>query len=268
MASTPDPHSAMDPMSGSRRRQDGQVASRQRSSSTTRARIGVARSSTSAIHASFSGRVTTTSTPPASARSRLSSEASPCRICRRVRRLARPTRRDAPRDPPGARAVVVDAQETGPSRRAPATRTAPPRDARGDTVLDGVLHQRLQQQVGHLHRQQIRRNVDADLQTVPKTNLLDVDIALQILDLLGKGHLRAVRVLGGAPQELAESDDHAHRRVVALIAHQAGDGIERVEHEVRLHLRRSAASCAWESSSLRRAVSVIWRAMFSRESTR
>src|SRR5581483_6630515 len=43
-------------------------------------------------------------------------------------------------------------------------------------------------------------------------------------------------ILRGAAQKLTESDDHAHGGVVSMIAHQAGDGIESVVHEVRLHL--------------------------------
>lgn len=103
-------------------------------------------------------------------------------------------------------------------------------------MLDGIFHQRLQQQIGNLRLQELGRNVDAHLKTLRKANLLDVEIALQILDFLRQRHLRSVGILRGSAQKLAEPDDHPHGRIVAPIAHQSRDGIERVEHEVRLHL--------------------------------
>ena len=103
-------------------------------------------------------------------------------------------------------------------------------------MLDGIFHQRLQQQVGNLRLQQFCRNIHADLKTICEANLLDIEIALQILDFLRQRHLRAVGILRGATQKLAEPDDHAHGRIVSLIANQSSDGIERIEHEVRLDL--------------------------------
>src|SRR5579862_9284132 len=108
--------------------------------------------------------------------------------------------------------------------------------ALGYAVLDGVLHKRLQEQIGYLRTQNFLGYIDAYLQTLSETDLLNLDVALQILDLLSQGDLRAVGVLRCAPQELAESDDHAHCGVVSVIANQAGDRIERVVHEVRLYL--------------------------------
>jgi len=109
-------------------------------------------------------------------------------------------------------------------------------DAPRDAVLDGVLRQRLQQKVGNHGAQQVRRNVQPSAKTLAEANLLDLEIPLQVVGFLAERHLRSMRILRGATQEFAESDDHAQRFIVAPIAHQAGDGIERVVHEVRFHL--------------------------------
>ena len=59
---------------------------------------------------------------------------------------------------------------------------------------------------------------------------------MQVLDFLTECHLCAVGILRSAPQELTQSDDHAHCGFVPMFTHQAGDRVQRIEHEVRLHL--------------------------------
>ena len=237
IASTPEPHSSMAPISGSSRSKTVTLRRASGSSSTTRARIDAARFSTSVtqgllqrqghdhFHAVRSGaphlQLGGVAVQDLQTRAQIGeADAGALRLPILWK----------------ARAVVVDAQADAVAAARASDADAASRYALGNAMLDGVLDQRLQQQIWNLRVQQVCRDVHADPQTFPETNLLDVDIALQIFDFLGKGHLRTVRVLGGATQELAEPDDHAHRRVVSMIAHETGDGIERVEHEVRLHL--------------------------------
>src|SRR6516165_6170136 len=136
----------------------------------------------------------------------------------------------------GLRAVIVDTQAEIPVVAGTGDAHGPSGGAFGNAVLDGIFHQRLQQEVGNLYTQQLGRNVHADFEPLSKANLLNVDVALQILDFLSKGHLRAVRILRSAPQKLTEPDDHAYRGIIPAIAYQPGDGIEGIEHEVRLYL--------------------------------
>src|SRR5262249_28675236 len=77
-------------------------------------------------------------------------------------------------------------------------------DAPRDPVLDGVLRQRLEQQVRNQGAQQVWRNVQASAKTLAEANLLNLEIALQVVDLLAERHLRSMRILRGAAQELAE----------------------------------------------------------------
>src|SRR6185437_6837105 len=97
-----------------------------------------------------------------------------------------------------AGAVIVDTQ----AEMAASTRTCHPHSpsshAFGDAVLYGILHEWLQQQIWNQRTQQFAGNFDAYPQTVAKTDLLNVQVALQILDFLLQRHLRPVGILRGA----------------------------------------------------------------------
>src|SRR6185437_8363725 len=135
-----------------------------------------------------------------------------------------------------ARAVIVDAEAEMTALPRPENPYGSGGDPLRDPVLDRVLHERLQQQVGNQCAQQLRGNVHVHPQPFSKADLLDVEIALQILDLLLQGDLRPMGVRRGTAEKLAQTDDHAHRGVVQPVAHQACYRIERVVHEVRLYL--------------------------------
>ena len=138
--------------------------------------------------------------------------------------------------PMGSEPVVFGLVKMQPEMFWPAVLVATAGNTLGDAVLDRIFHQGLEQQSGHLSVADLLRDIDAHLQTFAEADLLNVEIALQIFHFLGQRHLRTVGILRRTSQELAESDDHVHRRVAPLFAHEAGDRIERVEHEMRLHL--------------------------------
>ena len=105
-----------------------------------------------------------------------------------------------------------------------------------NAVFDRVLDHGLQNQAGNLRGKKFLGNVDAELKTLGKTHLLNVQILLGELQFLAERHLLSVGILHHSPQEVTQPDDHAHGRVVSFFAHQAGNGVERVEQEMRLDL--------------------------------
>src|SRR5215469_12305322 len=83
-----------------------------------------------------------------------------------------------------ARPVVIDTQAEVAVVAYPGNANAPSGKTLSDAVLDGIFHQRLQQQVGYLRAEQLRRYVDAHMQTLSEADFLNVHVALQVLDFL------------------------------------------------------------------------------------
>jgi len=103
----------------------------------------------------------------------------------------------------------------------------------GDAVEDGVLHQRLEQQIGNTG---LRRYPGPDRQPVGKPHLLDVDVALQKIHLLPYRHLLHPAVVERDAEQRAELGQERHRLVVALLPHQHRDGVHGVEQKMRMQL--------------------------------
>src|SRR6266496_4272487 len=57
---------------------------------------------------------------------------------------------------------------------------------RRDAVLDRVLHERLQDQVGYARRKDLGRNVEGDLQPILEPRRLDLHVHLEELELAGE----------------------------------------------------------------------------------
>src|SRR5208337_2992215 len=107
--------------------------------------------------------------------------------------------------------------------------------ARADAVANGVLHQRLQEQVRHQRRQSAGLNIHLHLQPVVEARLLNVNVLLQ------EGQLAAERKFVDADsiQREAQQVRQLQGHVLggeAIVAGQRGDGIQGVEQEVRLKL--------------------------------
>jgi hypothetical protein len=104
-----------------------------------------------------------------------------------------------------------------------------------DTVADGVLDERL-----HGHRrndgaERLARNVDGDVKAAAETSLLESQVALDVLELLAEGDVRAP-VAEQVARELGEVDQQLARLVRPRVD-VPGDGGERVIDEVRRDLR-------------------------------
>jgi hypothetical protein len=105
-----------------------------------------------------------------------------------------------------------------------------------DAVLQGVFHQRLQDEIRHQRVLEAPGDPDVDLEPSLETDLHDLEIAPQEDDFLRQGHLGRVRPFERGTQELGQARDHApHAFRVAL--HQRRDRVQRVEEKVRVHLR-------------------------------
>ena len=102
-------------------------------------------------------------------------------------------------------------------------------------MLDRVLDERLHEERRHPHRTRVGRHVDRDDELVAESRLLEVEIALHVSQLLLERHeLRGARELRA---HVVGKREHEASGAVGVGAHERGDRVERVEHEVRLHLR-------------------------------
>ena len=111
-----------------------------------------------------------------------------------------------------------------------ASRPRPRRDA----VTDGVLDERLQEQMRDARVEDGGIDVDRDAEPIAEARLLDRQIRLQDLDLLFDADFLRVRPEAHS-QQVAQSIDHDVGRL-DVAPHQARDRVQRVEQEVRLEL--------------------------------
>ena len=128
----------------------------------------------------------------------------------------------------------------------------------GNAMLDRIFYHELQDEGWHPGKHEFAGNINTELKALHKAHLLDVKIFLCKLHFLSQRGLLAGRVYEKAAEKVAEPGNHRDCIVIPFFTHQAGDGIEGIEQEVRLDLRRSASSCARESCSFSFAVSVCW----------
>jgi hypothetical protein len=141
------------------------------------------------------------------------------------------------------RAVVVNRKQQLVLVAAGAEPQHPRRGIARDAVLHGVLRQRLEHQAGHQRREAFGRDVILDLQPVLEADALDLEVAADEIQFALERVHRLLAVLQRAAQELAEAGDDVLGLAGAVVADEAGDGVERVEQEVRvqLHLQRVEA---------------------------
>ena len=102
-----------------------------------------------------------------------------------------------------------------------------------DAMTDGILHQRLHRHRRYDRPQRLGRHVDRHPQRV-KPGLLEAQVALDMLELLGQRHVRAA-VAEQVAGELGEVDEQL-ARIVGAGVDVAGDGGQRVVDEVRRDL--------------------------------
>src|SRR5207302_468888 len=96
-------------------------------------------------------------------------------------------------------------------------------------------------QAGNLRREKFVGNIHAELKSFGKTRLLNIEILLREVQFFGKWNLLPIGIVHYPPQEIAQAHDHAHGCVISFFPDQSGDGIERVEQEMRLDLSAQRA---------------------------
>src|SRR5260370_269738 len=135
-----------------------------------------------------------------------------------------------------ARTVVIDAE----SEHAIGAKRGNPYCAAlhsfRDSMFDRVFHHGLQNQAGNLSWKEFPGDIHAELQALGKSHLLNVQILLCELQFLYQRHLLPIRIFHHPAQKVAQLGNHAHCRIVSFLAHEASDGIERVEQKVWLDL--------------------------------
>ena len=107
--------------------------------------------------------------------------------------------------------------------------------ARLHAVLDGVFHQRLQDQRRQARSQRARIQRPLHAQALAKADLLNVQIAPRQLDFLRQRG--AVALLGKSVAEQVRQVFQHALGLFRLAAHQGDGGVERVEQKVRANAR-------------------------------
>ena len=114
-------------------------------------------------------------------------------------------------------------------------RTRPGRAARADAVADGVFNQRLQNQVGDKRVEGARIDFGFDAKAIVEARLLNVDVLLQERELLMQRDFVHADAVERHAQQVGELERHVLGGF-AVVASERGDGVQRVEQEVRLEL--------------------------------
>ena len=105
-----------------------------------------------------------------------------------------------------------------------------------DAVFDCIFDHGLQNQAWDLGQFKFVRNIDVDLKAVSKSHLLYIQILLCKCHLFLQRHLLASGVIQHPAQEITQFCDHADGGVIPSLTHEAGNGVERIEQEMRLNL--------------------------------
>ena len=114
-------------------------------------------------------------------------------------------------------------------------RTSPGVRPRANAVPDSVLHQRLQNKVGHQRCKRMRIDIEIDLQPVAETCLLNVDVLLQKQQLAAQRNFMHADRVERRAQQVGQLQRHMFGRR-AIVPRQRRDGIQRVEQEMRFQL--------------------------------
>ena len=101
---------------------------------------------------------------------------------------------------------------------------------------DGVLHQRLERHRRDPRVECLGIHLEPDRQAVGEPGLLDLQIGLHEAELFPQRHLVPLTVPERLPEQLAQAGDGGGRRLAPAVADEGGDGVERIEEEVRLEL--------------------------------
>src|SRR6185503_19877352 len=104
-----------------------------------------------------------------------------------------------------------------------------------DRVSHCVLDNRLEDQVRNTNVQNFRIDANVSSKTILKTNALNLEIAVEELNLLLQGYFHRAGILERQPEEVAQPRNHLARGF-RLFAQQRRDRMQRVEKKMRMHL--------------------------------
>ena len=110
---------------------------------------------------------------------------------------------------------------------------------RGNAVADCILHNRLQKELWNGCIENLRRRFHAEAQAAAEAHLLNGQVALKELEFLAERNLLPIDIAQRHAQKVTQQRRHLLRGFA--VGHlQGGDGVQRVEKEVRvkLHLER------------------------------
>ena len=196
-------------------------------------------------------------TPPPSRDVTCSEHAAPNSAARRAARLRRPVPGELSSVQPGGRPPPVSSTSIR-VHSALAARADDERaglDARTEPVAQRVLDERLHDEQRHARARHARIHVDRRLQPVGETNALDVQIALDELQLVGQRQV-AVPLREQRPQQLAEAGDQPHDTGGIAGARERRDAVQAVEEEVRLELAAQRVEPRRRQLRLKRAAAI------------
>ena len=104
-----------------------------------------------------------------------------------------------------------------------------------DAVTNGIFNQRLKDQLRYKRIIESALDIHADQKFVFETSAHDVEIEFKKMQLFGEANFLSRRTGNCEAQELAQARNHligcAH-----VFVHRCGDGVKRIEEEVRLKL--------------------------------
>jgi hypothetical protein len=106
-------------------------------------------------------------------------------------------------------------------------------------VANGILDERLQQETGHHHAEQIIVCAHADLEASFEARQFNRDEVVEERELLAECHDRLGGVAERRAQQIAQLR-HQPSRHLRVRFGQRADRVERVEEEVRMQLRAQA----------------------------
>ncbi|MCG3161653.1 MAG: hypothetical protein JMDDDDMK_02850 [Acidobacteria bacterium] len=106
-----------------------------------------------------------------------------------------------------------------------------------NAVANRILHQLLQGETGNQRGQERASDVELSPQPVREARLFDGDVLPDEFEFFAEWDFIRAMAAERRSQDLAQLFDDAHGGLTLVVAHHHGDGVERVEEKVRVHLR-------------------------------
>ena len=132
-------------------------------------------------------------------------------------------------------AVIFDFDDRAISLASGAHRDPAGTDVRGEPVRDRVLDERLENEDWYQRPPHVGRRLDGHVEPRAEPGPLDLDVALEQLDLPRQRHEIHAAGVERFAQQMTEPRDHAIGRRRVLV-HELRHRIQRVEQEVRVEL--------------------------------